>query len=168
MRKITSLNRCLVFHLFGCKISRYGASFHQNTPIAFRWFFFDFFVNFFWFSQSELMFLHDFSTLLSDRGSLVYSVLRFNSTFIWIIRTILVARSFDCYFPCINVGLRGSVRHFEIMTMRFFGYAAGLAWSLLLAGYYRTLLRESTVNTFHVFHRHSFWTHTNQVTAIYY
>ena len=123
---------------------------------------------FVWFSQSELVFLHDFSTLLSDRGSLVYSFLRFKSTFIWTIRTILVARSFECYFQCINVGLGGSVRHFGILTMRFFGYAAGLARSLLLAGYYRTLVGESTVNTFNVFHRHSFWTHTNQVTAIYY
>ena len=140
---------------------------HPNSVLL-HFSIFRLFVNFVWFSQSELVFLHDFSTLLSDRGSLVYSFLRFNSIFVWIIRTILVARSFDCYFHCINVGLRGFVRLFELLTMRFFGYAAGLAWSLLLAGYYRTLLRESTVNTFHVFHRHSFWTHTNQVTAIYY
>ena len=142
--------------------------FRQITPMAFSCNFLFFNFQFVWFSQSELVFLHDFSTLLSDRGSLVYSFLRFKSTFIWTIRTILVARSFDCYFHCINVGLRGFVRHFELLTMPFFGYAAGLAWSLLLAAYYWTLLRESTVNTFHVFHRHSFRTHTNQVTAVYY
>ena len=167
--KVTSVNRCLVFHLFGCKICLCGASFHQNTPIAFCCIFlFIDFLSILFDSVSLNWFLHDFSTLLSDRGSLVYSFLRFNSTFIWIIRSILVARSFDCYFHCINVGLGGSVSYFEILTMRFFGYAEGLEWSLLLAGYYRTLVGESTVNTFHVFHRHSFCTHTNQVTAIYY
>ena len=109
--KVTSVNRCLVFHLFGFKISFYGASFQQNTPIAFRCNFllFDFLSSFFWFSQSQLVFLHDFPTLVTDRGSLVYSFLRFVSTFIWIIRTILFAHSFEYYFQCINVGLRRSV-----------------------------------------------------------
>ena len=35
-RRLTSVNRCLVFQLFGFKISLYGASFRQNTAIVFR------------------------------------------------------------------------------------------------------------------------------------
>ena len=35
-RRLTSVNRCLVFQLFGFKISLYGASFQQNTAIVFR------------------------------------------------------------------------------------------------------------------------------------
>ena len=128
-RKITSGNRCIVFPLFGCKISVYDAFFPTKHPNSFPLSFFSTFCQFFWFSQSELVFLHVFSTLLSARGSLVYSFLRFNTTFLWIIRTILVARSFDCYFHCINVGLGESVAYCEKLTMRFFGYAAGLAWS---------------------------------------
>ena len=45
--KVISVNRCLVFHLFGWKISLYDAFFRQNNPIAFRWIFFRLFVNFF-------------------------------------------------------------------------------------------------------------------------
>ena len=81
---------------------------HPNSfPLHFS--FIRLFVKFFWFSQSQLVFLHDFPTLVTDRGSLVYSFLRFVSTFVWIIRTILFARSFEYYFQCNNVGWRGSV-----------------------------------------------------------
>ena len=130
-RKITGGNRCLVFPLFGCKIRLYDAFFPDKSLqwLSVAIFTFQFVL----FNQSGLVFLHDFSTLLSDRGSLVYIFLRFDTTFLWIVRTILVARSFDCYCHCINVGLGGSVAYCEILTMRFFGYAAGLAWSLLLA-----------------------------------
>ena len=35
-RKLTGVNRCLVFQFFGFKISLYGASFQQNTAIVFH------------------------------------------------------------------------------------------------------------------------------------
>ena len=161
-RRLTSVNRCLVFQLFGFKISLYGASFQQNTAIVFRcnFLFCVFFVNFFWFIQSELVFQHPFATLRSDRGSLVYSCLRLHSASTWNLRTFLVARSFACYFQCINVGLGGSFAHCEILTMRFFGYAEGLACCLLLAWCNETLVGESKVDTFHAFRGHSFWTQT--------
>ena len=132
---------------------------HRNSfPLQFP--ILRFFVNFFWFIQSELVFQHPFATLRSDRGSLVYSCLRLHSASTWNLRTFLVARSFACYFQCINVGLGGSFAHCEILTMRFFGYAAGLACCLLLAWCNGTLVGESKVDTFHAFRRHSVWTQT--------
>ena len=120
--KITSVNRCLVFQLFGLKISLHGASFQQNTAIVSHliFLFFDF-LSFFLFSQSELVFQHRFAKLLSDRGSLVCSFLRFHLASTWNLRTVLVALSSECYFQLINVGLVGSIAHCEILTMRFFG-----------------------------------------------
>ena len=123
---------------------------HRNSfPLQFP--ILRFFVNLFWFIQSELVFQHPFATLRSDRRSLVYSCLRLHSASTWNLRTFLVARSFACYFQCINIGLGRSFAQCEILTMRFFVHAAGLACCLLLAWCNGTLVGESKVITFHVF-----------------